>query len=278
MSAGSTASSARDPSFPVDLECEIFESAALMYPRQIPALLRVARRVLVWIEPFLYKTICASTHSVTAIKRKPVPFLHNTVRHLLLDYTDKPWSLEEARDILKLCTGVIDFAGDSYFMRPALLPILADMHIERLSASLEELFGDVPYIDLHHQLFAFVTRLHIFDVFGDREAHIFPHVRALPALTHLGMSEVPWSSVEKLLTDCAKLELLAFEWMDKCPFRDVRLVAALYKDYWQDWENGARARGNFWSVADTFVAGKRRGEIDGDRLWLEEYLFGLSPK
>ncbi|KAJ7458773.1 hypothetical protein B0H11DRAFT_2199360 [Mycena galericulata] len=170
MSAGSTA---RDPSFPVDLEREIFESAALMHPSEIPTLLRVARRVLIWIEPFLYKTIRASTHSVIAIKAKPAPFLHNTVRHLMLDYTDKPWSQEEARDVLKLCTGVIDFAVDSYFMRPSLLPILADMHIERLSASLEELFGDVPSIDLHHQLFTFVTHLDIFDVFVDRE-RIFP--------------------------------------------------------------------------------------------------------
>ncbi|KAJ7429275.1 hypothetical protein B0H11DRAFT_2412471, partial [Mycena galericulata] len=150
------------------------------------------------------------------------------------------------------------------------------------------LFGDDLYIDLHHHLFAFVTHLDIFDTIGDREAHIFPHIPALPALTHLGMSEVPWSSVEKLLTDCAKLEVFVllwpyrsashgFEWMKNPPIRDVRLVAALHIAHWDDWENGARGHGNFWSAADTFVAGKRRGEIDRDRLWLEEYLFYLSP-
>ncbi|KAJ7458735.1 hypothetical protein B0H11DRAFT_2317460 [Mycena galericulata] len=217
------------------------------------------------------------THSVTAIKAKPAPFLHNTVRHLLLDYVDKPWSQEEARDVLKLCTAVVDFAVVSYFTDPALLPILAEMHVERLSVSLQELSGDDLYIDLHHHLFAFVTHLDIFDTIGDREAYIFPHIPALPALTHLGMSEIPWSSVEKLLTDCAKLELFVllwpyrsashgFEWMKNPPIRDVRLVAALYIAHWDDWENGAQGRGNFWSAADTFVAGKRRREIDSMHL------------
>ncbi|KAJ7484043.1 hypothetical protein B0H11DRAFT_1914526 [Mycena galericulata] len=75
-----------------------------------------------------------------------------------------------------------------------------------------------------------------------------------------------------MLTDCAKLEVLvllwlytssskAFEWMGKSPFRDVRLVGVLYKDYWEDWENGARGHGNFWSAANTFVALKRRALV-----------------
>lgn len=41
-------SMASDPFFPVELEREIFETAALLYPATIPSLLRVARRVLVW--------------------------------------------------------------------------------------------------------------------------------------------------------------------------------------------------------------------------------------
>lgn len=36
------------PVFPMDLEREIFETAALLHPRGIPTLLLVARRVLVW--------------------------------------------------------------------------------------------------------------------------------------------------------------------------------------------------------------------------------------
>jgi hypothetical protein len=37
-----------EPSFPPDLKREVFETTALMYPGEIPTLLRVARRVLIW--------------------------------------------------------------------------------------------------------------------------------------------------------------------------------------------------------------------------------------
>ncbi|KAJ7489653.1 hypothetical protein B0H11DRAFT_2229676 [Mycena galericulata] len=94
------------------------------------------------------------------------------------------------------------------------------------------------------------------------------------ALTHLGMSKVPWNIVEKLLTDCPKLELLVLLWpyaasfvafrcMKHLPFRDVRLVAALYRDYLDDWENGARGGSNLWSVEDAFVASDLPGSGSG---------------
>lgn len=38
-----------NPVFPPELEQEIFETTALMHPREIPTLLRVARRVLIWL-------------------------------------------------------------------------------------------------------------------------------------------------------------------------------------------------------------------------------------
>jgi hypothetical protein len=38
----------RTPALPLELEREIFEKTALMHHREIPTLLRVARRVLVW--------------------------------------------------------------------------------------------------------------------------------------------------------------------------------------------------------------------------------------
>jgi hypothetical protein len=39
---------APEPVFPFDLEREVFETTALMYPATIPTLLRVARRILTW--------------------------------------------------------------------------------------------------------------------------------------------------------------------------------------------------------------------------------------
>jgi hypothetical protein len=39
---------ADSPAFPLELEREIFETTALLHPTEIPTLLRVARRVLIW--------------------------------------------------------------------------------------------------------------------------------------------------------------------------------------------------------------------------------------
>jgi hypothetical protein len=39
---------ASEPSFPAELEREIFEATASMHPSAIPTLLRVARRTLIW--------------------------------------------------------------------------------------------------------------------------------------------------------------------------------------------------------------------------------------
>jgi hypothetical protein len=38
-----------EPLLPVELEREIFEMTAQMYPHEIPILLRVARRFLIWL-------------------------------------------------------------------------------------------------------------------------------------------------------------------------------------------------------------------------------------
>ncbi|KAJ7131406.1 hypothetical protein C8R44DRAFT_774790 [Mycena epipterygia] len=45
------------PSFPPELEREIFESAAQLYPNTIPNLLLVARRVNEWIERIKCNTV-----------------------------------------------------------------------------------------------------------------------------------------------------------------------------------------------------------------------------
>ncbi|KAJ7664499.1 hypothetical protein DFH06DRAFT_1324050 [Mycena polygramma] len=74
--------------FPPELEREAFETTALLYPGEIPTLLRVARCVLGWIEPLLYRVIhLASNDEPTArallhaMSTKP-PSFFRTVRHL----------------------------------------------------------------------------------------------------------------------------------------------------------------------------------------------------
>ncbi|KAJ6569382.1 hypothetical protein B0H19DRAFT_1232218 [Mycena capillaripes] len=272
------------PSFPGELEREIFETTALMHPSAIPSLLRVARRSLIWIEPFLYRVICSRQHPtiLDATKSKPPTFFHSAVRHLFLDGTLGTWSPEEGNEILKLCTGVINFAAIGTLSNPALLPILADMRVRKMALCLEVLFGEFSSIDLGHPAFSSITHFDIFDQIEPTETKICPHIPALPALTHLCLNnEVPWGTIQALLTDCPQLELLvilwapssasdAYEWAKNSTICDARFVVAVFQDYWGDWEKGARGLPNFWSAAESFVAQKRSGLIDDTVCWMGE--------
>ncbi|KAJ7832485.1 hypothetical protein B0H13DRAFT_2370920 [Mycena leptocephala] len=72
------------PSLRLDLERQIFETAALSRPVSIPNMMRVAWRVKV--EPLLYRTLCFSADNIDGIPRctldtffdivhrKPAPF------------------------------------------------------------------------------------------------------------------------------------------------------------------------------------------------------------
>ncbi|KAJ7485037.1 hypothetical protein B0H11DRAFT_1914031 [Mycena galericulata] len=225
--------SARGPSFPVDLEREIFETAALMHPKEF--LLFYGQGLLAAFISGTYKIIRASTHSVTALKAKSAPFLHNAVRHLLLDFTPT-WSPEEERDILEVCTGVVDFAVVQHMSNPGLLPILADMQLEQLAICLEALFGGELSIGLRHQLFASITHLDIFDSIQDRETCICPPSHGTRWGTYRRTARNSSSSFSSSWP--YRFSSVGFEWMKTSPIRDVRLVAALYVDHWDDWERG----------------------------------------
>ncbi|KAJ7465987.1 hypothetical protein FB451DRAFT_1138102 [Mycena latifolia] len=278
-----------EPAFPVELEREIFETAARLHPSVIPTLLRVARRTLVWIEPLLYRVVCVGRtvpdqgHNIlNATKWKPASFFHDTVRHLLLDPATS-LTVEEATEVLKLCTGVVNFAVVGSLSSPALLPVLGNMRVQRLSVSLNSLFGAISSVDPRHPLFAYITHLDILDPDPATSApHFSTHIPALPSLTHLCLNNfMPWNVIRTLLAECPRLELLANFWAERkydvafgraqnVPVHDVRFVMGLYGNYWADWEAGARGFPDFWSAADDFVAQKRSGAIAADFYWLED--------
>lgn len=188
------------------------------------------------------------------------------------------WSLEEATAVLRLCTGVVNFAAIGKFSGPTLLPILAGMKVQRLAACLEVLFGDYASIDLVHPAFASLTHIDIFDQILPDETKLCSSLPTLPALTHLCLNnEVPLPTIQLLLTTCPRLALLVVLWpktfvgeglswvMDEAApvIRDVRLVKGMYTNYWADWENGAHGLPDFWTAAEGFVAQKRSGAIAG---------------
>ncbi|KAJ7920295.1 hypothetical protein B0H13DRAFT_1987305 [Mycena leptocephala] len=238
---------------PPELERELFETAAMMYPEEIPTLLRVARRILTWIKPLLYRVAYmqnANPGLVRALLKptKPPEFFHKAVRHLALE--SGHFSREDARRVLRLCKGVINLACDQSFTDPELLPILAEMRVQRLSLSLTLLVGEPC---LKHPLFASITLLDLFDIGGETVAKICAQIPTLPALTHLSVDfETPRPVLMRLLEESSIPHVY-----------DVRFVIGQYHNYWASWEACAKGLPNLWSLGDDFVARKRRGEIEG---------------
>ncbi|KAJ7933442.1 hypothetical protein B0H13DRAFT_2262881 [Mycena leptocephala] len=264
---------------PPELERELFETAAMMYPEEIPTLLRVARRILTWIELLLYRVAYlqnANPGVVRALLKptKPPEFFHKAVRHLALE--SGHFSREDARRVLRLCKGVINLACDQSFTDPELLPILAEMRVQRLSLSLTLLVGEPC---LKHPLFASITLLDLFDIGGETVAKICAQIPTLPALTHLSVDfETPRTVLMRLLEESSRLGLLLILWPSfhanlyraaQIPHvYDVRFVIGQYHNYWASWEACAKGLPNLWSLGDDFVARKRRGEIEATCYWL----------
>ncbi|KAJ7206302.1 hypothetical protein GGX14DRAFT_643310 [Mycena pura] len=274
-------------SLPLELEREIFEISAVRHPKMAPVLVRVARRVLVWIEPFLYSAILVndSRWASTFLKAIEIkgPAFADAVRHLCF-HPSATLSTKNATNILKLCKGVTNFAPVGRFSNPTLLPVLATMHIQRLVVRLGNLFGGFHAIDLAHPLFMTITHLDINDALDSDDAiarDVCPALPALPALTHLCLgtmasSPTLWTTLDMLLADCARLELLGVLWPRNCstfsiPLRDMRLVMGMDRSVSADWAAGATGLPNFWTEAESFVARKRNGEISASCFWLGQY-------
>ncbi|KAJ7112712.1 hypothetical protein C8R44DRAFT_249952 [Mycena epipterygia] len=265
------------PAFPPELEREIFETTAFLYPGTIPTLLRVARRVLVWLESLIYRVVRVNTSSdmaralLSATTTKTPSFLHDAVRHVSLESTTL-WLPEEIIAVLKLCTGIVNLSISVDYMNASdILAQLAQMQLQRLACSLPSLFAENA-IDMRHPVFSSITHL---DIFGeiDELTDICPQIPAIPTLTHLCVHNlVAWPTIAMFLAEGPRLELLVNRWWSpenaheqaqNVPFHDMRFVIQLFKDYWSEWEAEARGpRPNFWSLADDFVARKRSGDID----------------
>ncbi|KAJ7484164.1 hypothetical protein FB451DRAFT_1028462 [Mycena latifolia] len=150
---------------PPELEREIFETTALLYPKTIPKLLRVARRVLLWkvdmldsvhvyaayrpyrIEPLLYNIIRICPFDTTSradsgvqmlrrVDMKPAEFFANAVRHMdLIAFEPKffgvrskdVWGEADLERVLGSCTGIRSLMIIRDLTHLPLLPMFAMM-------------------------------------------------------------------------------------------------------------------------------------------------------
>ncbi|KAJ7267083.1 hypothetical protein C8J57DRAFT_1326581 [Mycena rebaudengoi] len=261
------------PSFPPEIEREVFETAATRNREIIPALLLVAHRVHLWLEPLLYRTIIIYPESQrNAFRHKAATFLAKNVQHILFLWA----SLERDISCLESCRGTRRLA---LLMRsyPSFLPTLATLpDLRYLSASLTELFGvNGPLTPdaLRHPLFAAITHLELFDL--DSVLEDVVGIGGLPqTLTHLAVTEIyDRRYLLDILANSQGIRVLLAGYAQQTLIDDSRfvLISLSYVIYEGDWILGGQGGSDFWARADAFVAKKKCGQIKpASRCWIEE--------
>ncbi|KAJ7488989.1 hypothetical protein FB451DRAFT_1390179 [Mycena latifolia] len=270
-----------DGSFPPELEREIFEITAELYPETIrsPCLLLVAHRVYEWIERIKYRTVtnveptqaCPLRLLLNALRSngKPSNFFHDRVRHLYIAH-DIP--ANELQVILSACSGIRSLALPSSAPLPlSILECVTIIQPRRLAVYLFYLFDSTGALCASHSLFTFITHLQLFDPLRWFEHLPWSWLALLPALTHLAFRRMSQSSAVDLLSSCPNIEGLVranydddFGPEDWISVDDVRFVSMPinYAEYaTTGWLAGTRGGEDFWVRAERFVAKKRRGEI-----------------
>ncbi|KAJ7171434.1 hypothetical protein C8R46DRAFT_184935 [Mycena filopes] len=256
---------------PAEIERDIFETTAVVHPQTIPHLLRVARRVLVWIEPFLYRVVSLRqpyTPGIRALLQKPPEFWNLAVRHLVLLDAGDPLRFR----LVDACKDITSLGIDSINSPVSLPSLLPERRIRRLAVSLARIAPE-----LRRSLFATITHLAVLDI---NPAIVLPFVTEiphLPALTHCSLffasTGVPTSVLAQVLAETPRLRLLLVlveSSIDVPVVYDLRFVIATYDStYWDLWEAGAKGLPDYWSRGDEFVAKKRRGDIAESRYWLD---------
>ncbi|KAJ7757569.1 hypothetical protein B0H16DRAFT_1823917 [Mycena metata] len=249
-----------DPVLPVELERLIFELAAWQDPETIFALILVAKRVCMWIEPELYHIVLFRKRLLPMLESKPAEFLRQHIHHLAI-----PAGIEYADvvRILSTCTDVHNLAiWNNTATRPELLPLLCKLtNLQRLSTTLFALCGGFDArlrIPPPEELpFANLTHLDIFGLFPEQ---LWPVFKMLPRLTHLSLSTntQPPALINAALNACPLLQVLAVVWVGMSVLPDESKISAdprfcivQCSHHEFDWKLGA------WGGA-TFGAGERR--------------------
>ncbi|KAJ6551287.1 hypothetical protein B0H19DRAFT_165581 [Mycena capillaripes] len=228
-----------------------------------------------------------------AMQVKPASFFHASVRHVYIRRASSQWTEAQSHALLRLCPRLISLATVARWTPKTMLPVLEELtDVRRWGGCLHDLFGAHSAVDLGLPFFRGLTHIDVFERFGveedplddDGSGRICVGLATLPALTHLCLNRgVPQDVLQRVLKDCAHLQLLVSKWGDAKRAResaaatlivDVRYVVAVTGEdaqYWADWEVGTRGGTDFWAAADAFVARKRSGEIDASSYLLEKW-------
>ncbi|KAF7329547.1 hypothetical protein MKEN_00217600 [Mycena kentingensis (nom. inval.)] len=269
-----------EPRLPEDLERTIFELVFFLDAAQGPKLLLVARRVQLWIEPLIYRTIelCHPSRTAAildAARGKPDGFLAKHVRDVVL-----LGSGHNGESLLQECTGLVGLAIAGGAYTDTICPtILALPNLRRLACHPTQLIWHLPTPPLIlDPAFRHISHLDLFSGLkssATREAEntrMCAFLATLPALTHLSLHHgLPWPVVRNVLSALPRLRVLvdrstpAFapgraETLPPDLLRDVRLVILTSGTWYEAALEGAEV----WLLAEKFVDAKRSGRIPAD--------------
>ncbi|KAJ6505218.1 hypothetical protein C8R45DRAFT_972038 [Mycena sanguinolenta] len=275
-------------SLPPELEREIFEATATIFPALIPTLLRVCQRVHVWIEPLLYRVLRISKTGMNSAKilslvDSKTLVLQTGVRHLYIPTYHNDGSIALYKNLLATCSRCINLSIDGPVDRE-FLGFLDKMRPRMLAFTVPEMFLAPDLRGFTHRLFVSVTHLDIYH--GDEPELNWEHwsgLASLPALTHLALSHpISRGILSRVVAECRRLSVIVvpmFSWEQESAvdfasnlgFSDARVVVmVLSKAYDVDWELGARGGDDFWVRAETFINLKRAGQIEAGCYLLDE--------
>ncbi|KAJ7059738.1 hypothetical protein C8F01DRAFT_1254649 [Mycena amicta] len=287
-----------DPLLPPELENEIFELVALSYPTMIPTLMRVAQRVLHWMEPILYRTVRVRTSPILQpflgiLRTKSPSFLASSVRHVLLESSGE-CDYDLGLEILTKCTGLVSVGTTYRFKGSEVLAALGSLpNLRHMTLDLGKLFtrqsgpgafDQTLEIDPAHPAFTHVTHLSLHDSleYEETRQRICAALPGMPSLTHLRLKFTPRAlsnaTLRHILSECPKLAVLLLTTDDEdvtgvgYPTDDPRLVWGRmgdhYYSFWADWERGANGLVDMWVLAQEMVKERMENPLNIDIDWI----------
>ncbi|KAJ7779699.1 hypothetical protein B0H16DRAFT_1499623 [Mycena metata] len=282
-----------DPRLPPELERLVFEFAALSHPFGIARSMLVAWRVKDWVEPLLYRVLYIT--SPRRAQRQAHGFPAVPVEVLLQAFTSKPALFETnvecplfdqtpiqpprhvvVNAILSACPGITTLLARFPLKGPSLEVLGSLQRLRRLAIHVNVLFtSPAPHassrIDFLHPVFRNVTHLELLDdLYNSRtECSLYTGIIDMPRLSHVAFNDVVLCrDMEPLFQTHVRLRCLVFlgaqpelEQIPPWPHGD-RFAHISRPDYVADWFRGTQTGGDFWALAEEFLAAKRAGRVD----------------
>ncbi|KAJ7159566.1 hypothetical protein C8R46DRAFT_1108606 [Mycena filopes] len=278
------------PSFPPELEREIFELAASWYPSTITSLLRVCHRAHYWIEPLLYTVLfLEDPPSVGAIHKRleAKPSLRRPITHFLWDILDfRPDRWETAMDILRGGRSTPEVAIKALTASAAdyirFSKAIHKVSPQRLTLALPWWAGG-DTLAFFQPVYQTTTHLTLFQSKFNPDVD-WAYLATLPALTHLALTaEISKVILPALLKECLKLQVVISIGLTAAESHarveafflttpDPRVVLTNLPDFFEEWKRTARCGYDLWHRAEEFVARKRRGEIEASSYLLDDII------